>query len=76
MLVLRAQFGVSRLGRSEYNHAIAETAHRMIPGSELYDLFPGDLDIDLVPPEDWAPKEAEMAAVFVAFLKRAQAKAA
>jgi hypothetical protein len=48
----------------------------MIPGSELYDLFPGDLDVDLVPPEDWAPKEGEMAAVFVDFLKRAQAKAA
>ncbi len=59
-----------------HNHAIAETAHRMIPSSELYDLFPGDLDVDLVPPEDWAPKEAEMAAVFVDFLKRAQAKAA
>src|SRR5436190_6729497 len=59
-----------------HNHAIAETAHRMIAGSELYDLFPGDLDVDLVPPEDWAPKEPEMAAVFVDFLKRAQAKAA
>ena len=59
-----------------HNHAIAETAHRMIAGSELYDLFPGDLDVDLVPPEDWAPKEAEMAAVFVDFLRRAQAKAA
>src|SRR2546430_422591 len=59
-----------------HNHAIAETAHRMIAGSELYDLFPGDLDVDLVPPEDWAPKEAEMAAVFVDFLSRAQAKAA
>jgi hypothetical protein len=59
-----------------HNHAIAETAHRMIAGSELYDVFPGDLDVDLVPPEDWAPKEAEMAAVFVDFLGRAQAKAA
>ena len=57
-------------------HAPAETAHRMIPGSELYDLFPGDLDIDLVPMEDWAPKEGEMAAIFADFLKRAQAKAA
>jgi len=59
-----------------HNHAIAETAHRMIAGSELYDLFPGDLDVDLVPPEDWTPKEPEMAAMFVDFLKRAQAKAA
>src|SRR4029453_15334473 len=59
-----------------HNHAIAETPHRMITGTELYDLFPGDLDVDLVPPEDWAPKEAEMAAVFVNFLKRPLAKAA
>ena len=57
-------------------HAPAEFAHRTIPGSEYYDLFPGDLDIDLVPMEDWAPKEAEMAAVMADFLKRAQAQAA
>ena len=48
----------------------------MIAGSELHDLFPGDLDVDLIPPEDWAPKEGEMAVVFADFLKRAQAKAA
>jgi pimeloyl-ACP methyl ester carboxylesterase len=59
-----------------HNHAVADAAHRMIPGSELHDLFPGDLDVDLVPPEDWAHKEAEMAAVFADFLERAQAKAA
>ena len=59
-----------------HNHAVAETAHRFIPGSELHDLFPGDLDIDLVPPEDWALKDGEMAAVFADFLRRAQAKAA
>jgi pimeloyl-ACP methyl ester carboxylesterase len=59
-----------------HNHAVAEIAHRAIPGSELHDLFPGDLDIDLVPQEDWAPKEGEMAAVFTDFLKRALAKAA
>jgi pimeloyl-ACP methyl ester carboxylesterase len=59
-----------------HNHAVGETAHRGIPGSELHDLFPGDLDVDLVPPEDWARKDGEMAAVFADFLKRAQAKAA
>ena len=51
-------------------------AHRMIAGSELFDLFPGDLDVDLVPTEDWALKDAEMAAVFADFLGRRQAKAA
>ena len=59
-----------------HNHAIAAAAHRMIAGSELYDLFPGDLDVDLVPTEDWAPKEGEMARVFVDFLARRKAKAA
>jgi hypothetical protein len=59
-----------------HNHGVAKTAHRFMPRSELYDLFPEDLDVDLVPPEDWAPKEGEMAAVFADFLKRALAKAA
>ena len=59
-----------------HGHAIAETAQRMIAGSELHDLFPGDLDVDLVPPEDWAYKEGEMAAVFADFLRCAQLQAA
>ncbi len=59
-----------------HNHSIAAAAHRMIAGSELYDIFPGDLDIDLVPTEDWEPKELEMARIFVDFLARRQAKAA
>jgi pimeloyl-ACP methyl ester carboxylesterase len=59
-----------------HNHAVAAAAHRMIAGSELHDLFPGDLDVDLVPTEDWAPKEGEMARVFADFLARRQAKAA
>ena len=55
-------------------HATGERAHRMIAGSELHDLFPGDLDVDLVPPEDWAVKEAELAAIFTDFLRRALEK--
>ena len=47
-----------------------------IRGSELHDLFPGDLDVDLIPTEDWASKEREMAGIFTDFLARAQAKAA
>jgi pimeloyl-ACP methyl ester carboxylesterase len=54
-----------------HNHAVAAIAHGMIPHSELHDLFPGDLDMDIIPMEDWAPKEAEMAALFADFLKRA-----
>jgi pimeloyl-ACP methyl ester carboxylesterase len=54
-----------------HSHRIGENAHRLIPNSELHDLFPGDVDIDLVPPEDWQAKDAEMADVFVKFLQRA-----
>jgi len=53
-----------------HSHVTGEAAHRMIPNSELHDLWPGDLDIDLFPAEDWAQKEAEQAAIFVDFLKR------
>ena len=58
-----------------HSHVTGAAAHRMIPGSELYDLWPGDLDIDLFPAEDWAAKEAEQAAVFANFLSRVQVAA-
>lgn len=53
-----------------HSHVTGAAAHRMIQGSELYDLWPGDLDTDLFPAEDWAAKEAEQAAVFSRFLSR------
>jgi pimeloyl-ACP methyl ester carboxylesterase len=59
-----------------HSHVPADFAHRMIPGSELHDLFPEDLDVDVVPPEGWAHKEGEMAAIFDDFLKRAEARVA
>jgi pimeloyl-ACP methyl ester carboxylesterase len=58
-----------------HGHAIGQIAHRMIPGSELHDLFPGDLDIDLVPAEEWALKDPEMATTLTDFLKRKQVAA-
>jgi pimeloyl-ACP methyl ester carboxylesterase len=58
-----------------HSHATGAAAHRMIQGSELYDLWPGDLDIDLFPAEDWASREAEQAAVFARFLARVKAAA-
>lgn len=51
-------------------HKTGEIAHRLIPNSELHDLWPGDLDIDLFPAEDWAVKEPEQARIFTDFLKR------
>ncbi len=50
--------------------AAGETLARLLPDAELNILFAEHLDVDVVPPEDWAAKEAEMAAVLLAFLKR------
>lgn len=49
---------------------VGENAHRLISGSELHVLFPQHVDIDMVPPEEWGKKEAELAAIFVDFLER------
>jgi pimeloyl-ACP methyl ester carboxylesterase len=51
-------------------HAPAETAHRLIAESELFDLYPGDRDEDLIPAEAWAGTEAQMADLFADFLRR------
>lgn len=50
--------------------AVGETLARLLPDAELNILFPNHLDVDVVPPEDWAVKEAEMAAMLLAFLQR------
>ncbi|MDP1537098.1 MAG: alpha/beta hydrolase [Burkholderiales bacterium] len=49
--------------------AVGETLARLLPDATLNILFPNHLDVDVVPPEDWATKEAEMAAMLLAFLK-------
>lgn len=54
-----------------HGHKIGQDAHQLIPNSELHDLFPeGDVDSDLVPPEEWLAKDAELAQTFVSFLER------
>ena len=50
--------------------AVGETLAKMLPDATLNILFADHLDVDVVPPEDWAAKEAEMAAMLLAFLKR------
>ena len=43
---------------------------RLLPDTTLNILFADHQNVDVVPPEDWAAKEAEMAAMLLAFLKR------
>lgn len=45
-------------------------AHRLIPGSELHELPIEDVDIALIPYDEWAPYEDEITRVFVDFMRR------
>lgn len=49
-------------------------AHRLIPGSEIYEMWTEDVDIDLFPIEEWDAREDEMAAAFIDFLARSGAR--
>lgn len=53
-----------------HDRGVGERAQKLIPGSELYILFPEDQDIDIVPPQDWEFKDDELAGVFANFIKR------
>ena len=53
-----------------HDRGVGERAQKLIPGSELYLLFPEDQDIDIVPPQQWEIKDDELAGVFAGFMKR------
>jgi pimeloyl-ACP methyl ester carboxylesterase len=53
-----------------HGRAIGERAQKLIPGSELYLLFPEDQDIDIVPPQEWEFKDDELAGVFAGFIRK------
>jgi len=55
---------------------VGEQLHRILPSSELHVMYPEHVDVDLIPGEQWLPREAEMAAIFTGFLKRSGAHAA
>ena len=50
--------------------AVGENLARLLPDATLDILFDEHLDVDVVPAEDWAIRETEMAAMLLAFLKR------
>lgn len=47
-----------------------EALARLLPDATLNILFAEHQDVDVVPPEEWAAQEAEMAGMLLAFLKR------
>ena len=59
-----------------HSSASGRAAHRLIAGSELHELPVTDQDIPLIPFEEWAPYEDEIAAAFVDFMRRTIARQA
>lgn len=53
-----------------HNAESGRTAHRMIKGSEIFDLGLEDIDVPLIPFEEWAPYEPRIADALVDFMKR------
>jgi pimeloyl-ACP methyl ester carboxylesterase len=54
-----------------HSSASGHTAARLIAGSRLHELPITDQDVPLIPFEEWAPYEDEIARVFVDFMQRA-----
>jgi len=52
---------------------VGENLAKLLPDAEAHVLFPEHVDVDTVPAEAWAAKEAEVAAVYVDFLRRRSA---
>jgi hypothetical protein len=50
--------------------AVGEKLARLMPDTTLNILFAEHQDVDVVPPESWAKREEEMAAMLLAFLSR------
>jgi pimeloyl-ACP methyl ester carboxylesterase len=47
-----------------------EAVARLIPGAEVHDIMPAGPDVDEIPFTEWDRREAQLAEVFVDFLKR------
>jgi pimeloyl-ACP methyl ester carboxylesterase len=53
-----------------------ETAHKVIPKSELHHLFTEQRDVDIVPMEDWHARAGEHVRILTDFLRRSRMSAA
>ena len=54
---------------------VGEHLHRILgDSSELHIMYPEHADVDLIPGEEWLPREGEMAAIFTGFLKRVRSR--
>lgn len=57
-----------------HSRRVGENLGRLMPDNELHILMPRDLDVDMGPNEEWVAKQNELAALFVDFMRRVQAR--
>jgi len=53
-----------------HSRRVGDNLSRLLPDCELHILMPEDHDVDMSPNEEWVAKQAELAALFVDFLRR------
>jgi pimeloyl-ACP methyl ester carboxylesterase len=53
----------------------AENLGRLLPDAEVHPLITRHYDLDVAPREEWDAREADLAAIFLDFMKRAAARA-
>ncbi len=56
--------------------AAAETLGRLMPDAEVHPLITKHYDLDVAPREEWDAREADLAAIFLDYMKRVTARAA
>jgi pimeloyl-ACP methyl ester carboxylesterase len=54
----------------------AESLGRLMPDAEVHPLITRHYDLDVAPREEWDAREADLAAIFLGFMKRVEARAA
>ena len=54
----------------------AENLGRLMPDAEVHPLISKHYDLDVAPREEWDAREADLAAIFLDFVKRVEARAA
>ena len=55
--------------------AVAENLGRLLPDAEVHPLITKQYDLDVAPREEWNAREGELAAIFLDYMKRVEARA-
>ena len=54
--------------------AVADTLGRLLPDAEVHPLITKQYDLDVAPREEWNAREGDLAAIFLDYMKRVEAR--